>query len=189
MKYKKYFYLIILLFIASINFNLFIKSNNLICGGTNGLGIIINYFFNIDIALIILLINIIMLLLSIIFLNKNMTLSLIISSFLYPLFIKLTANLTYNLINIYIVTLSAIITGITSGFIYKLGLTAGGIYLLSPLINKYLKIKIGTINLIINSLITLFNFIINGLNNYLYAILFLIINSFIINLILYKKIN
>ena len=189
MKYKDYIYLIILLLIAALNFNLFLKPNSLVCGGTQGISIIINKLTNIDYSIIILVINALMLFLSIIFLNKKMTLGLIISTLIYPLFIKLTSNLilpfSYYLLNIIIV---GILSGITNGLIYKLGFSASGINLLGPLLNKYLHIKIGTINLIINFIIMFLNLIIFGINNLIYSIMVIIINSLVINLILYKKI-
>ncbi len=188
MKFKDYIFLIILLFIASLNFNIFLKPLNLVCGGTQGLSIIINKLTNIDNTPIILVINITMLLLSSILLNKKMTLGLIISTFIYPLFIKLTGNLVFSFDNIIIsIIVVGIISGITNGLIYKLGFSASGINLLGPLINKYINYKIGTINLVINGFIMFLNLIIFGINNLIYSFFVIIINSMVINLILYKK--
>ena len=189
MKYKNYVYLIILLLIAAINFNMFIKPLSLVCGGTQGLSIIINKITKLDYSIIILLINILMMILSILFLNKKITTSLIISTFVYPLFVKLTSIMTYNF-NIFVLNIITVgvISGITNGLIYKLGFTSSGISLLGPLINKYTNLKIGTINLFINLIIMLLNLIFFGINNVLYSILVVIINSLVINLILYRKI-
>ena len=188
MKYKNYFFLIILLFISSVNFNLLIKPLHIICGGTQGLSIIINKLTNIDTSLVILLINIFMFILSIIFLNKKISLGIIISTFFYPFFIKLTSNISININNILInIFLIGIISGICNGLIYKLGFSSSGINILGPLINKYLDIKIGTINLIINIIIILFNILLFNINNLIYSILIIIINSLLINIILYKN--
>ena len=190
MKYKEYLFLILLLLISALNFNLFLKPLKLVCGGTNGLSIIINNLTNIDNSLIILIIHFVMLLLSILLLNRKMTLGLIISTIIYPLFIKVTSKLSFNfnifLINILIV---GILSGISNGFIYKLGFSISGINLLGPLLNKYLNIKIGTINLFINGIIMVLNLILFGMNNFIYSFIVIILNSFIINLILYKKIS
>ena len=188
MKFKDYIYLIILLFVASLNFNLFLKPLNLVCGGTQGLSIIINNLTSIDNSILILVINVSMFLLSIVLLSKKMTLGLVISTFIYPLFIKLTSNLMFSFNNIIIsIIVVGIISGITNGLIYKLGFSASGINLLGPLINKYFKFKIGTINLVINGFIMVLNLIIFGIDNLIYSFLVIIINSMVINLILYKK--
>ena len=68
---KKYLLLLIILLIAAINFNLFLKPLKLVTGGTQGLSIIINSFTNVSNSLIILIINIIMLILSFIFYTKH----------------------------------------------------------------------------------------------------------------------
>ncbi len=185
---KKYLLLLIILLIAAINFNLFLKPLKLVTGGTQGVSIIINNFTNISNYLIVLIINILMLILSFIFLRKQTTFGTILATISYPLLIKLTNSLKFNfdyyLLNIII---TGIISGITNGLIYKLGFTAGGINVLAPIINKYKKIKIGTINLIINSLILLIGCLVFGVKNFLYAMLVVIINSIFINIIMYKK--
>lgn len=190
MKYKEYIYLILMLFLAAINFNVFIKPIHLVCGGTQGLSIIINKLTKIDNSIIILVINIIMFILSIIFLNKKMTLSLVISTFIYPVFIKLTSNFSFSF-NVLFFNIIAVglISGYTNGIIYKFGFSASGINLLGPLIHKYLKIKIGTINFFINIFIISFNLILFGINNLLYSCVVIILNSLVINLILEKNNN
>ena len=189
MKYKEYVYLIILLFLASLNFNIFLKQFNLVVGGTQGLSIIIHKFIPISHSIIILIINIIMLLLSIILMSKKMTLGTIISTFLYPLFVNLTSILILKDLNIIIsIIISGIISGITNGLIYKLGFSTGGIGLLPPIINKFFNIKIGSIQFIINFIIIVFNIILFGLNNFIYSLLVIVINGIIINLIIDNKI-
>lgn len=129
-----------------------------------------------------------MLILSFIFLRKQTTFGTILATITYPLFVKLTSSLKFNfdyyLLNVII---TGIISGITNGLIYKLGFTAGGINVLAPIINKYKNIKVGTINLIINSLILLIGCLMFGIKNFLYAMLVVIINSLLINVIMYKK--
>ena len=188
MKYFNYLKLLILLLIAAMNFNIFLKPLSLVCGGTNGLAIILNKLTNIDYFVTILIINILMFILSIIFLNDKLSISLLVSTFAYPLFIKITSNVPscHNLI--ISIILVGIISGITNGLIYKLGYTASGISLLNPLINKYTNLKIGTINLFINLIILLLNLIVFNLNNFIYSVIIIIINSLTINIILYKKI-
>ena len=188
MKYKEYSYLIILLFIAALNFNIFLKPLNIVVGGTQGLSLIIYKFIPISHSLIILIINSLMFILSILFLNKKITISLIISTFIYPFFINLTNNIININIDIFlIIIIVGIISGLTNGLTYKLGFSASGISLLPLIINKYINIKIGTINFIINFIIMLFNLLLFGINNLIYSLIVIIINSLIINKILYSN--
>ena len=185
---KKYLKLLLILLIAAINFNIFLKPMKLVTGGTQGLAIIIHELIKMPHSTIVLIINLLMLILSYIFLKKETTLGTVVATISYPLFIKLTSffnlNISTNLLN---VILTGIISGLTNGYIYKLGFTAGGINTIAPIINKYKNIKIGTINLIINIVILLIGCLQFGIKKLLYAIVVIIINSILINLVMYGK--
>ena len=185
---KKYLKLLLILLIAAINFNIFLKPMKLVTGGTQGLAIIIHELIKMPHSTIVLIINLLMLILSYIFLKKETTLGTVIATISYPLFIKLTSffdlNISTNLLNVII---TGIISGLTNGYIYKLGFTAGGINTIAPIINKYKNIKVGTINLIINIIILLIGFLQFGIKKLLYAIVVIIINSILINLVMYGK--
>lgn len=192
-KIKKYIYLLLILFIAALNFNLILKQLNLVAGGTQGLAIIINHIFKLNPALIILIINIIMLVTSYFKLPRTTTYGTIIATFIYPLFIKLTTinpviKTNENFIIIPVI-ISGIICGITGGYIYKLGFSSGGINILAILIKKYFKIKISITNFIINIIIILLGTIQFGIIKGIYSIIIITINSLIINKILGKKID
>ena len=185
---KKYLKLLLILLIAAINFNIFLKPMKLVTGGTQGLAIIIHELIKMPHSTIVLIINLLMLILSYIFLKKETTLGTVLATISYPLFIKLTSfldlNISTNLLNVII---TGIISGLTNGYIYKLGFTAGGINTIAPIINKYKNIKIGTINLIINIVILLIGCLQFGIKKLLYAIVVIIINSILINLVMYGK--
>ena len=185
---KKYLKLLLILLIAAINFNIFLKPMKLVTGGTQGLAIIIHELIKMPHSTIVLIINLLMLILSYIFLKKETTLGTVLATISYPLFIKLTSfldlSISTNLLNVII---TGIISGLTNGYIYKLGFTAGGINTIAPIINKYKNIKVGTINLIINIIILLIGCLQFGIKKLLYAIVVIIINSIIINLVMYGK--
>jgi uncharacterized membrane-anchored protein YitT (DUF2179 family) len=133
---KKYIILIISLFFAALNFNLFLKPLNLVTGGNQGVAIIIKHITKLKPSFIILIINIIALVICYIFLKKETTTSLIISSFSYPLFVRITNNLTLNFITkqaLITAIIAGIICGITGGLIYKMNFTQGGISILNNL--------------------------------------------------------
>lgn len=187
-KIKSYIILLLCLFLASLNFNLILKELNLVTGGTQGLAILLNYLVDLKPSLIIFLINTITLIISIFFLPVKNTSGALVSSLIYPLFIKLTSYIhpipflqDYKLI---FIILSGIIFGITSGFIYKYNFSSGGLTIINLLIHKYFHIKISIINFIINSIIILFGYFYFGITKTLFSILVIIIGSIIINIII-----
>ena len=90
---KKYIYLLVGLFIYSIAFNLFMLPNNFVVGGVSGISIIFNKFFNLDASLTVSVLSIFLLVLGFIFCNKDRMLSSVASTFILPIFIKLTSGL------------------------------------------------------------------------------------------------
>jgi len=190
-KLKKYFFLLILLFIASLNFNIILKPLKLATGGTQGLAIIINSLIKLEPSTIIFIINISMLVISYFLLSRETTYGTILATFFYPLMVRLTNNLiSFKFINHYLiifVILSGIICGITSGFIYKLGFSSGGLNLISLIIKKYFHINVAITNFCLNVIIILLSCFSFGIKKGLLAILNILINSIIINLILRKN--
>lgn len=190
-KLKKYFFLLILLFIASLNFNIILKPLKLATGGTQGLAIIINSLIKLEPSTIIFIINIIMLIISYFLLSRETTYGTILATLIYPLMVRLTNNLiSFKFINDYLiifVILSGIICGITSGFIYKLGFSSGGLNLISLIIKKYFHINVAITNFCLNVIIILLSCFSFGVKKGLLAILNILINSIIINQILRKN--
>ena len=169
MKFKKYIYLILSLFLAALNFNLILKPLELVVGGTQGVAIIINHLINVRPSLIILIINTIMLLLSFIFLSHETTYGTIIATFIYPLLVRLTSNIPFfnfnNGFNIILVIIAGIICGITGGIIYKQGFSNGGISIIPLLINKYFHIKVYLSTFIMNGIIVILGCFYFGIKN------------------------
>jgi len=190
-KLKKYFFLLILLFIASLNFNIILKPLKLATGGTQGLAIIINSLIKLEPSTIIFIINISMLVISYFLLSRETTYGTILATLIYPLMVRLTNNLiSFKFINHYLiifVILSGIICGITSGFIYKLGFSSGGLNLISLILKKCFNINIALTNFILNTIIILLGCFSFGLLKGIYSILVVIINSYLINKILKSK--
>ncbi len=187
----RYLILFICLFISAIYFNMFQLPNKIVTGGLGGISIIINYYFNIEPSKIILIISLIILILGFFLLGKIKTTGAIIATFIYPTFIDITANINdyvkINIHNLLVVSiLIGILSGLSTGIVYKIGFSNGGLSIVSELISKYLKISIGLSSFIVNIIIVLLGSISIGLNILIYATIILMIHGFIINIVLDK---
>lgn len=180
---KKYLFLCFYLFIAALNFNIFICPNQLVTGGTQGIALIIKSIISIKPSLIIFIINSIALFISFLFLNHSITKSALLSSFIYPLFIRLTSNIHLSLPIplIFITIISSIIYGLTTSNIYNLKFSNGGITIINLLLQKYLHIKLSISTFIINTIIIIIGSITIGLSHTIYSVLFIFFGSITIN--------
>ena len=169
-------------FLIAIAYNLFLVPNHFVPGGIGGLAIIINYFINIDNALVILVINLFLLIISYIFLGREKTTATILGTIISPIFIAATEP-----INVWLqldtskLLLSAImggiIFGIGLGLVFKGGYTTGGTDIINQILSKYLKISLGTSMLLSDGLIVLLSGIFFGVDIMLYSIMILYLIS------------
>lgn len=169
-------------FIIASAYNIFLTSTNIVPGGVGGIAIILNKLFEVDNAIIILIADIILLLLSYFILGKEKTKNSILGSLLFPLAVYLTEN-----INIWFeidtsqMLLSAVFGGVCYGFgaglVFKSGYTTGGTDILNQIISKYFKITIGKSMLMSDGLIVCTSAFIFGPINMMYSIIVLYIIS------------
>ncbi len=171
-------------FIVSFAYNIFIAPNSLVPGGVGGLAIIFNRLFNLDYAIVILVLNIFLLIMSFILLGKDKTKLSILGSILFPIMVRITEHLNVWLridtSNLLLSALSGgILFGLGAGLIFRAGFTTGGTDIINQIISKYFKITLGKSMLVSDGLIVLISGYFFGLNHMLYSIVVLYIISFI----------
>lgn len=176
-------------FLSSLTFNLFYSKYNIVTGGTSGLSIIFNHLYSIDESKFVLYISLALLILSFFMLGFKKTVKTIIGTLLYPSFIKITSYLViyFNLEGtsfLILMIYGGVLSGLASGIILKTGFTTGGFNILYQIMNKYMKISIGNSSLMINSIIIIIGSLIFGITNGIYAVISLIISSFITDRVL-----
>ncbi len=179
---KRYIEFIIGLLIVAIAFNLFLEPNHLVSGGVSGISIITKHVFGLEPSTFIMFASICLLILSFLLLGKEKTLGSILGSLLFPVFVKLTAD-----IHVYIdidntqLLLAAIFGGVLNGFgaglIFKAGFTTGGTDIINQIISKYFKVSIGQAMLMSDGLIVLSGVFIFGPTKLMYALIVLYIIS------------
>ncbi|HIR48920.1 MAG TPA: YitT family protein [Candidatus Faecimonas gallistercoris] len=186
---KRLFTLLLSLLVLSFVFNLLLLPTDLISGGVNGIAVITNYVYGIDPSIMIFLISLACLFFSLMYLGKERTAGSILATFIYPLFVKITAIITQN-INIdyddkfLIIIFAGVIGGLANGFIYKTGFSNGGLPIISQILYKYHKISIAKSSMIINSIIIIIGSIFFGWTTMMYAIILLSINNMMIDKVL-----
>ena len=141
---KRFIIFLIGVFILALNYNMFIVPNNFVLGGTSGLAVILNQIFQIKPVITIYVFSFLLLIIGYLTLPFKETRRAIIGTIIYPLFISLTSPLVNVLMpyfkfdNILIVVLiAAMLQGLGTGLIYKVGFNTGGGDILVKIISRY----------------------------------------------------
>lgn len=167
-------------FFLAFAYNLFLVPNNLVTGGSGGIGIVLKATFGIEPALVVFIFCALMVLLSILFLDADQILPTLFVAIFYPLFIKITANIDSLIVikdnTILLMTIfGGIVTGFFQGQVLKIGLNFGGLSVIAKVLYKYTKLSVTLTNAILNGLIVVIGGFVIGAEMVLYAIVFLII--------------
>lgn len=112
----------------------------------------------------------------------------ILGTLLYPLMVSFTAPIASHLINyinvneyLIIVCITAVLYGASSALIYRTGFTTGGGDVIMQLIKKYFNVSTTTANFTYSFIILLFGLFVFGFENFIYAIIILVISNEIID--------
>ncbi len=186
---RRYLMLILSLFISAIYFNLLQLPSQIVTGGSSGVAIILNSYFQIEPSKIIFIISAILLLVGFLFLGFEKTSGAVVSTIVYPIFVDLTADIgTYLPIDlsdkILISIFIGILSGVTTGMVYKVGFSNGGFSIISEIISKYKKISISSISFVINLIIVVIGGASFGWTMVMYAVIILYIYSIVLDRVL-----
>ncbi len=186
---RRYFILILSLLISAVYFNLLQLPSQIVTGGTSGVSIILNSYFNLEPSTVIFILSMCSLLIGFIFLGIEKTSGAVVSTIIYPVFVEMTSNISeYIQIDlsdkILISIFLGILSGVTTGMVYKVGFSNGGFSIISEIISKYKKISISNTSFVINLIIVLIGGASFGWTMVLYAIIVLYIYSIVLDRVL-----
>lgn len=181
---RRYIAFVFALFILAAAYNLLILPNNLVTGGVSGIAVIVKKI--IDPAVFIAISNVILLILSLIFLGKKKTVGSIIGIILFPIFVKLTESIGTLIVLenqdvLLYVIIAAFLMGTSCGIIIKNGFSTGGSDIVAQILSKTFKISIGKGTIVFDSIVILSGGIILGPFNIMYALVYLYIYSIMVD--------
>ena len=168
--------------LLALTYNIFVAPNNFVTGGVGGLSIIYKNIFNSNPVIFIYGMDILLLIISAIFLGKEKTYQSLVGSILYPVLITVISPITSRIIPlihidniIIIIILTGCLLGLGYASVYKAGYNTGGGDVIMNLMVKYLKMQEGKATLIMDIVIVLLGGITLGLENVIYSIMIIVI--------------
>ncbi len=174
-------------FLMGFGFYFFSMPNNLIIGGVSGLGVILTEALGLDVALLILIMNVIMLILGLAYYGKSFFLKTVYGSLLFPatIFIAEVVDARYTILPIsndllLNVIFAGLMIGLGFGIVFRFGGTTGGIDIPQKIVHERFKIPFSVSMYIIDGTIVLIGAIYFGLEIGLYSVLsMLLIGKFV----------
>ena len=126
---RRYLTMLLSLLLSAILFNLLILKANIVCGGVNGIAIIINHIYKIKPSIII---SVLLLIFSLFFLGLKRTSGTIIATITYPILVEVTSYLTQyikiDISDLFLISIFiGVIGGLSNGLMYKTGFSNGGL--------------------------------------------------------------
>jgi len=189
-KVKEYVYITLGVFMVAGGMYFFLMPSNLATGGANGLAIVLNYFVPVlPVGIIMVMINIILFITAFIVIGKTFGIKTIYASLMvsllvyaleliYPMNEPLTGDILLELI------FGIVISGVGMGIVFNQNASTGGTDISAKIINKFFHIHLGKAVFLSDILITIFSGFAFGMNKAMYAMLGVLINSFVIDYII-----
>ena len=188
-KTERVLLLFVSLFISASLYNILLLPLNLVTGGTSGIATITYYLYYINPSVMILLLSIICSIFGYMYLGRERTNTTIIATIVFPLLVELTSHI-FSFVKVdsndilLLVLFAGVISGVANGLMYKTGYSSGGIQMISQILYENFKISIAKSNLVMNIIIVLTGSLFFGFTNALYAIIYLYINSIVMDKVL-----
>jgi uncharacterized membrane-anchored protein YitT (DUF2179 family) len=186
-KLREYIVITIGIILLALSIECFLAPNKIAAGGITGIAIIVNNFFpNISIGILMLIMNIVLFIVAFIFIGSKFGAKTIYSSLslsaiiwimekFYPGQFVITNNLF--LASIF----GTLISGIGMGIVFNQNASTGGTDILAKILNKFIHLDIGKALLSVDVIVSILAGATFGAEIGMYAILCVIMNGFVID--------
>ena len=172
-------------FLYALMVKLFLLPANLAIGGTNGIAMMINHFWDISISGFVLIFNVIMLGVGWLILGKGFALTTLASSFLYPFFLEVCNRILGDLVLTNDLLLCSLFfgggIGVALGLVIRAGASTGGMDIPPLVLNKLLGIPVSVGLYAFDFCILLTQIFIRPAENVLYGIVVTLIYTVVLD--------
>lgn len=184
-KLSSIFFVILGNILYALTVKLFLLPSGLITGGTTGIALTMEHFFQIPISGFVLFFNVCMLLAGLFILGKQFALTTLISTFFYPAALELFNHLLGNYVITDDVLLCMIFSGLgigaSLGIVIRSGASTGGMDIPPLILQKFFRIPVSSSMYVFDILILLSQALFRPLDKLLYGILMIFIYTMVLD--------
>lgn len=187
---KEYIFITIGVLLVALSIEFFLAPNKIAAGGVTGIAIIVNsYIPKLQIGLIVLIMNIILFIIGFIVIGnkfgaKTIYSSLMLSAIIWMIDRVVTPNMIVTTDPLLASIFGTLFSGIGLGIVFNQNASTGGTDILAKILNKFIQVDIGKSLLAVDFIVTIFAGISFGAEAGMYALLSVIINGFVIDMVI-----
>lgn len=169
----------------------FVLPVGLITGGTTGIALTVNHYFGMDISLFVTIFNGVMFLTGLLVLGKKFAATTLISSFVYPFFLKIVQTMVeitgvLSQDSLLCTIFAGLLIGAGIGIVIREGASTGGMDIPPLVINKKTGLPVGAILNVCDILILVLQMTFSNREQVLYGILMVCIYTYVLDRILIR---
>ncbi|MCL2739913.1 MAG: YitT family protein [Oscillospiraceae bacterium] len=170
-------YITLAIALMSASVNMFLAPHNIAAGGITGLSIILESLFTFDRGLVILISNIIILLVTLISLERQVFFNTVIGALLLPLFIMLIPHITLVSDTMLSMIVGSVIFGIAVSILYYNKASSGGTSIPPLVLKKYFNLNTSIGLFITDGIVVLLCLLVFSIDAFFFAMLSIFITS------------
>ncbi|MCQ2509921.1 MAG: YitT family protein [Lachnospiraceae bacterium] len=171
-------------FVLAFAIAAFIIPTNLVMGGSTGISLMLHQLFHIRVSYVVFVIDIVMLIFGLVTLGKTFFMGTLLSSFLYPFFLRILeeAACLQNLTDDYMLcsVFGGILIGLGIGIVFRTGASTGGTDPIALTLNKYMKVPLSAAVYGVDMAVIAMQVYFSDKEDVLYGIICVLLSSFVI---------
>ncbi|SPE15174.1 hypothetical protein LEM9268_01859 [Leuconostoc mesenteroides] len=179
----RYIVIVMALGIVAISINFFYAPAKVAAGGATGLAILINELVGFDRAATVLIVNLIMIVLAAVFLDRGTTARIAFGSIVLPVLLKVTPSFQVLQDRTFAVLVGGSIFAVGVALLYRIDASSGGTAVPPMIFKKYFRISPALSLLAIDTVVSLGNLVTQGLEALILALFSLVITAVVMNYI------
>ena len=158
-----------------------ILENGIVCGGVSGIGSALYQYFGMDLTLVVTVLNIALFLLGFWYFGKAFALTIVVSTFAYPVFLEIFESIPalhgFLEDSLLAMVISGCLIGFGIGCIIRVNASSGGLEVLAQVVSKQFKIPVHIVLNVLDVSVLLLQIPYTKTTNIIYGIILTFISS------------
>ena len=158
-----------------------ILENGIVCGGVSGIGSAMEHYFGMNLSLVVAILNIALFLLGLFYFGKSFALSIVVSTFAFPVFLEIfeTIPALHGYLNdsLLAMVIGGCLVGFGIGMVIRVNASTGGVEILAQFISKQFKVPVHIVLNIVDITVLVLQITYSDTTNIIYGVIMTFVSS------------